>query len=149
MTTGVSRQDSPPPVAARRAGAHNPVQSYRSRRSRALHAVLVAGGWVAFALLWWRVLSRPGALADVRNVAMIVGVLAVAAALVTWAWIAHNIALARRRGGRHTVVPLGRPTADLLGRRLEVPLEATTASYVVVRVSGPVKQFVTGDRAGV
>jgi hypothetical protein len=124
------------------------VQSYRTRGSRAGHALVVAGGWCVFVLLWWRVLERPGALVDVRGAAVLLGILAIVVGLVTWAWIAHNVALARRRGGRNSVVALHLPTVDLLGRRLDVAPEAATSTYVVVRVDGQVKQFATGARVG-
>jgi hypothetical protein len=125
------------------------VLSYRSHRSRVCHAALVLGGWVAFLLLWRRVLVRPGAAVDALVTVIELGGLVLVVALVTWAWIAHNVALARRRGGRRSgTVPLVKPTADRLGRRLELGGDVGTASYVVVRVDGSVKQFVTqeGDR---
>lgn len=129
--------------------SQQPVQSYRTRRSRAWHGVLVLAGWVAFALLWWRVLDRPDALADVRVMGMIVGVSTMVVAVLTWLWIAHNVALSRRRDGRRSTVPLEKPAADRLGRRLDIGSGAETASYVVVRVAAGVKQFVTEDHARV
>jgi hypothetical protein len=124
-----------------------PVQSFRTRRWRACHVLFVAAGWVAFVLLWWRVLDRPGALLDVRVMALMIGIAIGLVGLMTWAWIGHNVALARRRGGRSSVTPLRVPTEDRLGRRLDLEPGAATASYVVVRVDGGVKQFVKGDGA--
>lgn len=123
------------------------VQSYTTRRSRAAHVAVLAVGWVVFSLLWWRVLQRPGSLEGVGGAVTLVLFMAIVVGLVTWAWIAHNVALARRRGGRNSIVELRLPTADGLGRELAVAPGAATASYVVVRVDGPVKSFVSGSQA--
>lgn len=132
-----------------RADSDSIVQSYVSRRSRRLHVAVVAVGWIVFALLWWRVLHRPGAPADVRMMGMVLGVLTMVVAVVTYLWIVHNVALAHRRDGRRSAGTLQRPAADLLGRQLDVAPEAATSSYVVVRVDGQGKHFLPGDRAHV
>lgn len=121
------------------------VQSYSTRRARVVHVGMLVVGWVAFGLLWWRVLERPGSLDGVGGAASLVMFLAIAVGLVTWAWVAHNVALARRRGGRHGVVPLRLPEVDRLGRRLEIEPGAGAAALVVVRVDGPVKHLAAGE----
>lgn len=118
------------------------VQSYRSRRARVSHVLLVGLGWLTFGWLWTRALEQPGAAEDLRAMAMLLGVLAVVVFAVTYLWVGHNVALARRRGGRRSGGPVPiRPTHDRLGRRLVVDDEAACASLVVVDVVDGIKRF--------
>lgn len=125
-----------------RAGSPGPVVSYRSRRSRVAHVVLVGAGWAVFGWLWWRVLGRPGAQDAVRSSLALVAALTALTAVVTGLWIAHNLALARRRAGRRSATPpLVAPERDRLGRRLVVDPGIDDARLVTVTVDGTTKRL--------
>ena len=119
-----------------------PVQSYRTRGARVRHVLAIALGWIVFGWLWVRAAQEPGAVDDLRQAALVLGVLVVVVLAVTYLWIEHNVALARRRGGRRSGGPVpSRPTCDQLGRRLEVDDDATRANLVVLDVVDGVKRF--------
>lgn len=119
-----------------------PVQSYRTAGARAKHVLLIALGWMAFGGLWVRAAQEPGAAEDLRAATVVLGVLVVVVFAITYLWIAHNVALARRRGGRRSgALQPSRPTCDLLGRRLLVDEDATRANLVVLDVVDGVKTF--------
>lgn len=116
--------------------------SYPSRRARTGHVLLVAAGWVVFGLLWARVLARPGARDAIQSTMVLLLALVAVVTLVTWAWIAHNVALARRRGGRRAGTPARVvPERDLLGRVLLVDPDVARAGLIVVSVDEVGKTF--------
>ena len=122
-----------------------PVQTYRSRGARVRHVLLIAVGWLAFGWLWVRALEQPGAAEDLRAMVTLVAALVGLVAVVTCAWVQHNVALARRRGGRRSGGPVpGRPEHDRLGRPLVVDVEALRAGLVVVDVVAGTKTFRVG-----
>ena len=119
-----------------------PVQSYRTRAARVRHVLVIALGWLVFGWLWVRAAQEPGAVDDLGQAAVVLGVLVVVVFAVTYLWIEHNVALARRRGGRRSGGPVpDRPTYDQLGRRLAVDDHATRANLVVLDVVDGVKHF--------
>ena len=119
-----------------------PVQSYRTRGARVRHVLASALGWLVFGWLWVRAAQEPGAMEDLRQAAVVLGVLVVVVLVVTYLWIEHNVALARRRGGRRSGGPVpARPTCDQLGRRLAVDDHATRANLVILDVVDGVKHF--------
>lgn len=120
----------------------SPIVTYGSALTRAGHVLLVAMGWVAFGMLWARVLARPGASDAIAGTAFRVVGLAVVVTTVTVIWIQHNVALARRRGGRRSgSAPLVLPERDLLGRVLLLDPALDEAALVVVEVDEVGKTF--------
>lgn len=94
-------------------------------------------GWALFGAGWGRVLGR-GVPAEmpVRDGLLIVGLLAVIAA-VTTGWIRHNRAIYRRKGPRRAIpASPGHPTHDRLGRTLVADHAAVRAAREVVVVPG-------------
>lgn len=64
------------------------------------HLVVVVLGWVGFVWLWVLVAARPW---DSQGLMWLIGGSALAAPLLTGAWVWHNRALHRRKGERQAV----------------------------------------------
>ncbi len=140
--TSMARVAVEPTGSPRLAAGCVPVVSYHSGRVRLAHIVLILGGWFLFGWLWSRVLQRPEAMDDVRSSASLLIVLVVVTVVVTWAWIVHNVALARRRGGRRSgAPPLNLPQRDLLGRDLVVEADVSHAALIFVTADEASKRF--------
>jgi len=106
----------------------------------AAHVALVATGWLGFGWLWSLVLVRPWDSADLWL--LVLGTLLIVP-LLTLAWVAHNVALHRRRGPRRRVPAATLHYAqDFNGRAVVADFEALQLqAQVVIEVDGARKLY--------
>jgi hypothetical protein len=104
------------------------------------HVVLVALGWFGFGWLWSLVLVRPWDSADLR--VLILGTLLIVP-LLTLAWVAHNVAIHRRRGPRRQVRTLApHYLLDFNGRAVVADFEQLrSAPRIVIGIDGDRKHY--------
>ena len=112
------------------------------------HVAVALVSWVVFALLWV-LLFRQGKLGGdaIQVSAETVGGIVLGVAIVTLAWVKHNLRIYRRKGPRKGR-PFRAPRTDV--DRLDRPVkwefsgghkEARKASLVVVELDGEVKRY--------
>lgn len=108
----------------------------RSHRRDLGHGVVLLVPWGGLAWLWWRLLRADGG-AGLILAGWVVAVCAAATLVVTLAWVAHNLRIARQRGQRR-----GLPTVELTydhdwtGRTVQANWPDIRAASVVVIATG-------------
>ena len=112
----------------------------RGARQHALHALLVAGGWVGFFWAWKLVTSNAPELGQLQL--LIVGA-GVVVPVLTVSWILHNVGIHRRKGPRRSVPRVDtRYTVDFNGRRIVADWQdLRRARHVEVEVDDDVKRY--------
>jgi hypothetical protein len=86
-------------------------------------------GWLAFVACWWLVLRRDPRTWREELAVPLASLLLVA--VVTLVWVRHNLGIFRRKGPRRGLPAVDAPwTHDTLGRPLDLPRAAVTASVV-------------------
>ena len=116
-----------------------------------IHALVALLAWVAFVGLWVLLYEQGKLSSDaVTTSGASVGAIAVGVAIVTLAWVNHNIRIHRRKGPRMGR-PLNPPVTDV--DRLDRPVtwdlpggpkEARRAGIVVVELDGETKRYRSG-----
>ncbi len=97
-----------------------------SQRSRVtirgtVHAALTILCWWLF-VYWWRGVLPQTLRHDAEAALWLIGASVIGTAVLTLAWVRHNIGIFRRKGPRKTVPPVSESLAcDVLGRRIEHP----------------------------
>ena len=148
---------SPVPVGDCRNGSHHrnhadpadrvdAATSWPLWRRRALHAVLIACGWVLFAWSWQRVTADRPEVGELR-VLMVAAVVVVP--LLTLSWVAHNVRIHRRKGPRKAgrPVPL-RYEQDFNGRSIDADFVRLARSRRIdIVIEADVKRYVDADPA--
>ena len=101
-----------------------------------LHAVVIALGWIGFVWMWVLVARQPW---ESQRLAWLIAGSTVALPLITFAWVAHNRSIYRRKGERRAVA-----AADLSydhdwhGRRVD-------ADWAALRRCPDITVSVVGD----
>lgn len=104
------------------------------------HGLLVVAGWVLFVLAWWVVARRPW---DSYDLTMLIAAAVLLIPAITYAWIAHNVAIYKRLGPRRSARPVERRyERDFNGRTIDADwADLHTRAHITIDADGPVKRY--------
>jgi hypothetical protein len=109
---------------------------------RFIHLFGLLAGWAIFVWFWWHVLTTQSIDHAVLGW-LIIGSL-VLFPLITFAWVAHNVALFHSKGARTQVREIKKQySRDWTGRSVEANWPAIRAARAIdIRLDDGIKQFV-------
>lgn len=96
MTT---HDPDPGGAGAARGSSRVTLEPEREPRREPMHAVVAGLGWLGFVWLWWDVVVETSG-AEVLRAVLLVVVLLLVVVPVNLGWVAHNVAIFRRKGPR-------------------------------------------------
>ena len=144
MDTSAGR--SPDRIAAAPAVPARPAGSVERSTSRDLvHGVFLVGAWALILVLWVRVLrgTSPDVLLLAGGSVLVCGIGSVAATRV---WIAHNVAIHRRKGPRGAVPEVALEYVhDGVGRAVAAAWPDVRAAGIVVVCASPARKVFLPD----